>query len=146
MPDAGPGIAQRLGDSYWYIPYATVNEEQMLAFIQAYRRYIEEGKQPPAELEVPEGAGAGGSDTLYRLRAGVTDLFIKNVQAPGLSAVSQSDIPVIITAPEPDGEGAEVLYMDGHVRFVPYGEFPVTENIIAGLKKLDPLQPDEQEG
>lgn len=140
MPDAGPGIAQRMGDTYWYIPYATANEKQMLAFIDAYSKYIEQGEPPPEELKVPEGEGAAGSDTLYRLREGVTDLFIKDIRLPGKSAVSQSDIPVIISLPKHGNDGALVLFMDGHVRFVPYGTFPVTERIIDGLKKLDPLE------
>lgn len=139
-------MARRLGQDYWYIPYAMSNQEQMLAFIQAVRPYIEEGKPLPDELKVPEGEGAAGGDTLYHLREGVGQEFIKNINQPGLSEVSESDIPVIITLPEPDADGAEVLFMDGHVKFIKYGTFPVTKRIIEGLESLDPLEQRAAEG
>jgi prepilin-type processing-associated H-X9-DG protein len=52
----------------------------------------------------------------------------------------QARIPVLIERPELHGDGGHVLFMDGHVEFVPYpGKFPMTEDYIAGLRALDTL-------
>jgi len=138
MPRVAPGLAGVLGTNYWYIPYAVTTEEQGLAFVKAYRDVLEAGKEPPDTLKVEEGKGAAGGDSLYRLREGVTDVFIRDINNPAASAVSQSEIPVMIAQPRPGENGANVLFLDGHVEFLTYGEFPMTKAFISALAKLDP--------
>jgi hypothetical protein len=131
-------MADVLGDNYGYTPYATVNEEQMLAFLNAYEDILAEGKEPPESFEVPEGKGAGGSDRLYRIQAGVTDMFIRDINNPAATAVSSADIPVMIAHPQPGAPGANVLYLEGHIDMVSWGQFPMTAPTVDKLMELDP--------
>lgn len=145
LPQTAPGMMGLFGSNYWYLPYAVANEEQALAFLDAYEDALAKGENPGKSITVPEGKGAGGRDKLYRLREGVTDTFIANINNPAATAVSQADIPVVIAQPEPGASGANVLFMDGHVDFVPFGDFPVTEDIISALKEIDPPEYAEDE-
>ena len=68
-----------------------------------------------------------GSSTLYRLREGIERFFISDINNPAASAAAQSDIYVYYDAITPRVEwynhvpgGANVLYMDGHVKFLRY--------------------------
>ena len=82
--------------------------------------------------------GNGGSSVLYRLREGVERFIITDINNPGASAAAQSAVPVMwdVVSANISGNaqfnhapgGANVLYMDGHVRFVRYPtEFPASE-------------------
>jgi prepilin-type processing-associated H-X9-DG protein len=140
-----PGVANVLGDRYWYLPYAVTNEKMGLAFLEAYADVLAEGERPPESLEVPEGYGAGGGSRIYRLQRGVTDMFIRDINNPAATAVTTSQIPVMIAQPGPGADGANVLFMDGHIEFVPMGEFPVTQKFLKGLRELDPPEWTEEE-
>ena len=145
MTRTAPGMANLFGDAYWYLPYAVTNTDQGVAFAKAYADVLQKGQVPPESLKVAPGKGAGGGDTIPKLREGVTQRFIKDIDNPAASAVSQSDIPVIIAQPKPAEGGANVLFMDGHVEFVKYDEFPVTEKFINVLKELDPPEYSEED-
>jgi len=87
------------------------------------------------DLEVPEGYGNGGSNTVYRLREGIERFLITDINNPAASAKAQSEIYIMFdqlaTNPAAYNHipgGANVLYMDGHVEFLKYdqcGEPPV---------------------
>jgi prepilin-type processing-associated H-X9-DG protein len=145
MSRTAPGMANLLGDAYWYLPYAVTNEKMGLAFLDAYVDYLAEGKTPPDTLEVPQGMGAGGGNQIFRLQPGVHRMFIRDINNPAATAVTTSEIPVMIAQPKPGATGASVLYMDGHVDFVEWGEFPVTKDFINALKKVDPPEYAEPE-
>jgi prepilin-type N-terminal cleavage/methylation domain-containing protein/prepilin-type processing-associated H-X9-DG protein len=78
--------------------------------------------QPPA--------GNGGGDTLYRLKEGIERFMITNINNPAGSAMAQSDLPVswdLTWGMDPRGMdfnhvpgGSNVLFMDGHVKFIRY--------------------------
>ena len=78
------------------------------------------------------GTQVGGGNTLYRLREGVERFMITDINNPGGTAMSQSDIPVLwdhltpqVTGSTHVPAGMNVLYMDGHVQFERYpGESP----------------------
>ncbi len=81
------------------------------------------------------GSQAGGGDTLYRLREGVERFMITDINNPAGSAQAQSTVPIMwdhVTTNPIDFShipgGGNVLYMDGHVRFIKYPaeEFPMT--------------------
>lgn len=119
--------------SYFYLGYVVTNDEEMAAFVEAYKQRMDEGLAFDEDLPVPPGKVPG--DTLYRLREGVE----RDVSRPAGGRLSQSTIPVMI---ERTGhhvpEGANVLYMDGHVEYLPYpGKWPMTEETITLLESMD---------
>jgi prepilin-type processing-associated H-X9-DG protein len=72
--------------------------------------------------------------TLYRPREGIERFFISDINNAAASNQAQSEIPILFetvgTATDNQRVGCNVLYMDGHVEFVPYGEeFPVTDTV-----------------
>jgi prepilin-type processing-associated H-X9-DG protein len=86
------------------------------------------------------GLGSGGSDTFFRLREGIERFLITDINNPGASAKSQSQIHILwdyVSATVRQGVGgtilfnhipggANVLYLDGHVEFQKYpgGKWP----------------------
>ncbi|MCP4638994.1 MAG: DUF1559 domain-containing protein [bacterium] len=79
------------------------------------------------------------SDTIYRLREGIERFFISDINNPAATAMAQSEVVVmwdITIWPSAPGDGqpsynhvpggGNVLYMDGHVKFVRYSsEYPI---------------------
>jgi prepilin-type N-terminal cleavage/methylation domain-containing protein/prepilin-type processing-associated H-X9-DG protein len=71
--------------------------------------------------------GNGNSNTVFRLREGIERFMITDLNNPGASAMSQSDIHIMWdqSSTNPQGfnhipGGSNVLYMDGHVEFIRY--------------------------
>lgn len=105
---------------------------------------LDAGPWPPWVPAVPEASGTGGGDTVRRLREGVERFLITDINNPAASAESQSTIPVLwdtFGASEFGDNnvgtlnfnhlpgGCNVLYMDGHVEFIPYpGKFPIVDD------------------
>jgi len=89
------------------------------------------------EIFAGEGFMPGDSDTLFRLREGIERFLITDINNPGATAQAQSTVPLVwdhISTKVKDFAhvpgGANVLYLDGHVRFEKYpgDRFPVTED------------------
>lgn len=95
-----------------------------MAFLDAYTQLGPEAIRE-GDLLVAEGLGSFGGDTIYRL-------------SEGLSPVDQSIVPTMWELPGPGREtGGLVLYMDGHVEWVPYpGKFPMSEAFVARMLEL----------
>jgi len=81
------------------------------------------------DIKVPAGIGNGGGDTIYRLKEGNERFMITDVNNPQTSAMAQSTIFVLMdTIGNLAGlhyfnhvpGGCNVLFMDGHVDWVPY--------------------------
>lgn len=83
------------------------------------------------------GYGNGGGDTIYRFREGIERFLITDINNPGASSMSQSMLPMMwdkISKNPTDGigynhlpGGCNVVFMDGHVEFVKYGDrYPAT--------------------
>jgi len=100
---------------------------------------------------IPHLYGNAGGDKLYRLKEGIERFLITDINNPAGSAVAQSTIPVAMDAvayTPGTGHiarfnhvpgGSNVLYMDGHVEFVKYAQypgdsFPISEYVV--LKRL----------
>ena len=91
-----------------------------------------------------------GSDTLYRLREGIERFFISDINNPAATAMAQSELPVMwdiaVWIMDPSGNypsynhvpgGGNVLYMDGHVKFIRYqDEWPICSTWIFFLEQL----------
>jgi len=78
---------------------------------------------PP--LTVNANYGNGATNTVFRLREGIERALITDVNNPGASAKSQSDLFIAydITSTIASGfnhvpGGSNVLYLDGHVKFI----------------------------
>jgi len=87
----------------------------------------------PGAIQPGDPLGNGNSDTVFRLREGVSRFLITDINNPGASAVADSETWVMSDVVSTDAEefnhipgGSNVLYFDGHVEFVRYpGEAPV---------------------
>jgi len=129
--------------SYWYLGYALPDEKMGLAFIQAYRKQIENGGDFTADLKDGEG------NLILRLREGVERAFVTDIHNPAGAAMIQSKLPVLIERPGHHDDQINVLFMDGHVERMTYpGAFPVSQPFIEALESLDTLRntmtpPDE---
>lgn len=78
--------------------------------------------------------------TYLRLERGVARFIVTEIGYPGAEYMAMSQVPILIERPELHGDGGHVLYMDGHVEFVPYpGKFPMAPAFIEGLRSLDAL-------
>jgi prepilin-type N-terminal cleavage/methylation domain-containing protein/prepilin-type processing-associated H-X9-DG protein len=82
------------------------------------------------DFDVPAGIGNGAGDTLYRLKEGNERFMITDVNNPQTSAMAQSTLFAMMDAYGNYGEaiayfnhvpgGCNVMFMDGHVEWVPY--------------------------
>ena len=81
------------------------------------------------DWEVPDGYGNGGGDTLYRIKEGNERFMITDVNNPQTSAMAQSTIWAMMDAFANYDNisyfnhvpgGCNVLFMDGHVSWIPY--------------------------
>jgi prepilin-type processing-associated H-X9-DG protein len=79
-----------------------------------------------------------------RLSDGVVRHYSFAFENPLASLERAARAPILIERPELHGDGGHVLYLDGHVEFVPYpGKFPMTKEFIAGLREIDALGESE---
>ena len=113
--------------SYFYLGYRITNQDELVAFAQAYREKI---------------AMDGGLDGDLTA-AGITIRRLNDsdrYSAPG-DRGAPSHIPVLIERPHTHfGDGSNVLYADGHVELIKMGaKWPVTEEAMAVLMELDGL-------
>lgn len=76
-----------------------------------------------------EGLGTAGTNEVFRLREGIERFLITDIDNPGASAKAQSQIWVtfdkLSTVPSEYNHvpgGSNVLFMDGHVEFIPFGQ------------------------
>ena len=75
-----------------------------------------------------------GPRKAYRLREGIERFFISDINNPAATSMAQSEIVVQVDLISTDGKdfnhipgGCNVLWMDGHVKFLRYGsDFPCT--------------------
>lgn len=84
------------------------------------------------------GVGTGGSNTIYRLREGIERFTITDINNPGASATSQSELPMAWDTVSTNVEeynhvpgGSNVLYMDGHVSFIKFDSAWPINNAVA---------------
>jgi len=129
--------------NYYYLGYATGNEEELDAFAEAYKLHAEKGLPFNEDLSVPIGKGNNGGNKIHRLAEGVEQHFITNDGDPAASARVSARIPVLIERPhELNQKERYVLYLDGHVAREPYpGRWPVTARVMNTLNSLEDVTP-----
>jgi len=127
------------GISYTYLGWAILNDAEVTAGADLVVSVIGGSVSTDDDYSIT-GHPVLGDHTFYRLREGIERFFVSDINNPAATAVAQSEVPVQwdFLTPDPSGfnhipGGCNVLYMDGHVKFIRYpGEFPVTETY-AGL-------------
>ncbi len=148
--------------SYWYPGYVFSTQRSALSWIADYKKALPQGvevsegfehegvyvKSGPGPLKADEremllhDAFGTFSNELFRfeLRDGIERFFVSDISTPAPPPV-RNLVPVMFERPELHGNGGHVLYMDGHVEFVPYpGPFPMAKDFIEGLRSLDKLE------
>jgi hypothetical protein len=119
--------------SYIYLGWAVTNDDEAEAFFKAYNKLSPESYDKIIIL--PEGKDDDGAKEIRRLEA----------------SAAQAQIPVIWDRPYTnpkffghqygDVSGGNVLYLDGHMDYIGYGEkFPMTETM-ARLLEERPREP-----
>ena len=98
----------------------------------------------PSNVDQTKATGCGGGDVVYKLKEGIERFFIMNINDPGATSMSQSNLPVMwdtfgngTTSASTGGAtvfnhvpgGCNVLFMDGHATFIRYpGDFPIVND------------------
>lgn len=104
-----------VAQSYVYTGYPLKDESELEVFQEARDRRNADELRADGKV-------------LYQLREGIERFYITDINNPAASALMQSDIPILVENPASRDDGVYVLYMDGHVEFVPKGEkFPATK-------------------
>ena len=134
-------LAEVLNDRwYMYLGYVLRRDREVLAFAKAYRERVAAGKSFDEDLKVAPGEGNCDTDTLYQLREEIGRILTNTPTFDeSLERSLMAEIPVMIERIENnhDPKGGHVLYMDGHVEFIPYpGKWPMTETTIRTLEEL----------
>lgn len=116
-------ITRIAANSYTYTGWSITDEE---TFAQVRRQYAKlEPEDRLGDLEID-------GETVYRLREGIERFFVSDINNPAASAMAQSEIPIMFET-DPSSHtppGCNVLFMDGHVEFIPFGEaFPALPEI-----------------
>jgi prepilin-type processing-associated H-X9-DG protein len=115
--------------SYTYINWVVLNDSEAEELKLGYMRLGNE------DLDTDFRSG---NRTFHHLRDGIERVMITDINNPAASATAQSEIPVMFETvrrePHPHSRrkihGYNVLYLDGHVEFVNYGErFPATKAV-----------------
>ena len=82
-----------------------------------------------ADLHSDPAQGSGGGSTIFRLREGIERFLITDINNPGASAVAQTEVWIywdhVSTIPSGFAHvpgGSNVLYLDGHVVFLKWGQ------------------------
>ena len=122
-------------DFYVYTGYLIRNEQDLDAFAAGYTAELADGADFSTDLPVQTSYG----NSLLRIREGIERFLITDINNAGASAQAQSTVPVLWEWPDNhmEGAGGNVLYMDGHVEWVPYpSEFPMTEHALTTLAAL----------
>ncbi|MDP2322948.1 MAG: zf-HC2 domain-containing protein [Gammaproteobacteria bacterium] len=129
-------VERLMGESYGYLGYSVDNEVEF----EALRVARENGALPEDGSPLSGGSPTG---MIPPLRDGVERFLITDINNPAASSSAQSTIPVLIEiaswkhkASVADYEGANVLYMDGHVAFVRLGTFPVVASVLDALSGI----------
>lgn len=123
--------------TYVYFGYTLQNEDEILAFLDAYPGFIEEGVDFTNDLPAPKGRGSFGGDQFVRL---------DQSHRPDGAAVAPS-IPILIEIPNYTENGLDfrhpkpggyVSFLGGGAPFVEFGDqFPMTPAI---MKKIGAIK------
>jgi prepilin-type processing-associated H-X9-DG protein len=122
-------ISRTAGESFAYLGYIVRDLEELAQFAQGVAAYAAEQRR--------QGIPTEDGGLLPRLREGVERFYVTDVEDDEAAEQIAATIPVMFEIPYPEGhprhqEVCHVLYLDGHVAAVPYGErFPALGEVAA---------------
>ena len=134
---------------YIYLGHAVASEENMLFLFDEYYRRMTANEVGfmDIEFEVPGGHGPGNQNKFFRIKDVVNRLFIEDIDRPGMTAVSETQIPLLFDAMSLYGRhlpnhvvppGGNVMYMDGHVEYLRFPDKklnpPYTADLVEWLR------------
>ncbi len=134
-------LGYALSDADLYLDPASRNESNALANMKpdalAALLSIINADPSAGGIETLDNDINSGDVTFYRLREGIERFFITDINNPAASAVGQSEVWINfegatteITQFNHVPGGGNVLYLDGHVKFLRYpSDSPMTRNI-----------------
>jgi prepilin-type processing-associated H-X9-DG protein len=134
LPDYAKA-ARIFGESFGYLGYMVQSDVdfETLRLARSQNAIHPDGTLPPAM----------NPGTVFPLREGVERHLMRDINGPAPSHLNQWPIPVLLEIATwkykdsvDDFKGTNVLYMDGHVEFVPLGTFPVLPSILDALNGI----------
>ena len=122
-----------------YFGYALANEREGMAFLAAYYDHMAQGLPMTGILTIPSRAKSGIYGKIQRLCDGIDRFYVYGAGISSAATNVNGLLPVMLELPGPHGDsGGHVLYMDGHVAWLPYpGPFPMTPAFIEGIKAVE---------
>ncbi len=124
-------ITRIAAKSYTYTGWTIQDEETFAKVRRQYAKLEPEDRLSDLNIE---------GEVVYRLREGIERFFISDINNPAATAMAQSEIPIMFetdpaSQPTP---GCNVLFMDGHVEFIPLGDaFPALPEVSELLRVDD---------
>ncbi len=120
-----------------YFGYALCNEDEILAFLEEYPRFIESGANFNADLPAPAGRGSFGGDQFLRLTYDLDEEYGEQVWS----------IPIMFEIPDYStgaavsrhrgGCGIAIHILGGDMDSIEYGTaFPMTQAIIEKIGEI----------
>ncbi len=114
------------------------------AFVQAFEQQLKFGPIENLTSSWSFLDDNGEDQEVFRLRDGIERFFITDIDQPAASVIAESEIPIMFDRVSRRASdfnhvpgGANVLYMDGHVKFIRYpSEFPCNRAWIDVLATL----------
>jgi prepilin-type processing-associated H-X9-DG protein len=149
-PDPGETISEpddpdlRVIDdaSYVYLGYVVTSLEEMASFADAYADAFKFDRDFRESLPTVDGMGSFGGAGFVRLNPDLTDDLARTDITVNDDEQFLASIPVMWDRPDNHiPPGGNVLYLDGHVEFVPMGEkWPMTEAAWEVIADMDALE------
>ena len=138
-PSEGDEGESGVSSPYRYFGYALIDEREGMGFLAAYYDHVTQGTRMEDELIIPDRALSRTFGEILRLNEGVPRFYVHDIGNPEAVSAMQKRLPVMLEIPGPHGDsGGHVLYMDGHVAWLPYpGPFPMTPAFIEGIKSVE---------
>ena len=142
-------ILDRVGDGVNDPKEASGAASQFMALVNklAIALGIEDFDAIDSDIDLSDylpGLGNAGGNTIYRLREGIERFLITDINNPAASARAQSETAIMHDALSTEVRnynhlpgGSNVLYLDGHVKFIRYpGEQPISKAMAIAVGEI----------
>lgn len=141
-PAAGGDVGNKVDDHHYvYLSHALKDAAAVEFYAKGYVKA--HAQESPLSSPMEDMTFDGYDGALIQMREGVERFFITDITQPFQSAMAQAKIPLLIEWPghhKDIANGGNVLFMDGHVEYMPYpGKWPMTKKTIGLLRELAEL-------